>query len=739
MVKCWGWNQFGQLGDGTNGYALYSNIPVDVCANSACTSSLSEVIGIAAGEGHTCALTNAGGVKCWGLNGTGQLGDGTATDRHTPVDVSGLDSGVSAIAGGDGHTCTLTNIGGVRCWGMNDNGQLGDGGGGVPCDNYNDICRLTPVDVCADATCSSPLSGIRAIATGNTHTCALTSGGGVKCWGSNGNGQLGNGTTTDHHTPVDVCADATCHSPLTGVIAIATGMFHACALTNTGGVKCWGRNYEGELGDGTVITQTPEGRTTPTDVCADVTCASPLSGVVAVTAGSVHTCALTSGGAVKCWGWNGDGQLGDGTTIDRHTPVDVVFPSISGRLTTIDNKPISDDVVEMIPDSGADDLRQTTSDASGFYTFTIFSSGTYTVTPLPAKSTFASDSYAYSPAWIQVKASPSAINQNFTGIPIQDSIAVRPLRQVDLPWGNQHLDSTTVPIADWGCLLTDWTMILDYFGLYNGFQPDPLTFNTWLTSHDGFATGGNLVPTAVINYAVPNGVNINSIQFISGKDNASDAYIDDSLSQGKPVILKEVITLRDGSPGTHYVLAIGKIVDGDRDTYAIVDPFFNRSSLKSYGYIYAGYYRYDLSPVSDISAVYFSAGSPVQLLVTDPLGRRTGVDPSTGQLLNEIPRASYITDTLSDLSNPSGPTHEAKMFWTQGVISGTYKMEVIGTGNGSYTLDFIGYTQSGASSRQVISGQTTIGAITTFAIPYSPSKGLGQVLGNAVYLPIIQR
>ncbi len=297
-VKCWGSNYYGQLGDGTT---INRATLVDV------SGLASGVRAVAVGRDHTCALTMGGGVKCWGYNGFGQLGDGTTTDHATPVAVSGLASGVSALAAGDGHTCALTTDSRVKCWGYNYSNQLGDG---------TTTNRAVPVDV------SGLASGVSAIAAGYSHTCALTADGGVKCWGNNGFGQLGDGTTTDRATPVDVSGLAS------GVSAIAAGGSyngsHTCALTTGGGVKCWGRNDYGQLGDGTTTNYT-----TPVDV------SGLASGISAIVAGGYHTCALTAGGGVKCWGDNRFGQLGDGTTTDRATPVAVNGLANGVRAVTV--------------------------------------------------------------------------------------------------------------------------------------------------------------------------------------------------------------------------------------------------------------------------------------------------------------------------------------------------------------------------------------------------------------------
>ena len=244
-------------------------------------------IGVSAGDYHTCALTRGGGVKCWGQNTDGQLGNGSTPDSATPVEASGLRRGVTAVVAGGDYTCALTSGGGVKCWGYNGSGQLGNGStAGSP----------TPVDVVGLA------SGITAITVGDSTTCALTRDGGVKCWGR----LLGNGSTTTNTKPVDISGLAS------GVTAIAAGYGHVCALMATGRVRCWGYNRYGQLGNGS---------TTNSAIPVDIS--GLTSGVTAIAAGAGHTCAITEEGGATCWGYGGDGQLGNGSTADSAMPVDV--------------------------------------------------------------------------------------------------------------------------------------------------------------------------------------------------------------------------------------------------------------------------------------------------------------------------------------------------------------------------------------------------------------------------------
>jgi alpha-tubulin suppressor-like RCC1 family protein len=283
-ARCWGANGSGRLGDGTT-----SNRTKPVMV-----SGLSGAASISAGGSHTCALVVGGTAKCWGYNAYGQLGDNTVTTRTKPTNlVSGL-SGAIAISAGGNHTCALISNGTVKCWGLNTSGQLGDG---------TTTNRHVPVTVKTSSTAT--LTGVVAISAGSSHTCALLSNGTARCWGSNGTGRLGDGTTTSRHYATSV-------SGLTSAKAISAGSAHTCALLANGTAKCWGSNGSGRLGDGTTTT-----RLKPTNTVYGLTT------ITSISAGGSHTCAVIANGTARCWGYNASGQLGNGSTASASKPATV--------------------------------------------------------------------------------------------------------------------------------------------------------------------------------------------------------------------------------------------------------------------------------------------------------------------------------------------------------------------------------------------------------------------------------
>ncbi|MEU8545366.1 Ig-like domain repeat protein, partial [Streptomyces sp. NPDC048717] len=291
-VYAWGINNYGQLGDGTT---TSSTTPVKVDLPAGV-----HVTALASGSNHTLALTADGRVYAWGWNAYGQLGDGTTTDRHAPVPVA-LPAGttITAVAAGDNGEFSLaaTSDGRVLAWGWNRYGQLGDG---------TTLDRITPTEASLPAG-----TEVTDLAAGAGHSLALTSAGSVYAWGLNGSGQVGDGTTTDRHSPVQILPAGP------GVAALTAGAIHSLLMTVDGRVYAWGDNTFGGLGDGTT-TQRDEPVRTWLPAGADA---------VAIAAGNFHSLALTSDGRVFAWGLNNHGQVGDGTTTDRLTPVTVHLPA----------------------------------------------------------------------------------------------------------------------------------------------------------------------------------------------------------------------------------------------------------------------------------------------------------------------------------------------------------------------------------------------------------------------------
>lgn len=350
QIKSWGGNSEGQLG---NGFFFRRQLPIHL---SGIDQPLADVV---TGEQHTCALTQAGAVLCWGRNQYGQLGVDSVVYSADPVPVTGLASGVASIAAGSVHTCALLDTGEVKCWGNNPMGGLGTGDLNEP---------LSIPQTVKNPAGTENLSGVAKVSCGASHTCALMQDGSALCWGSNFFGQLGvepQGEISIVSLPVAVSFE--------GKFAdLALGTDHTCAISEAGDTYCWGGNYNGQLGlggqdsDPHPVPARVEGMASSVvqmDAGGHHTCAlsdsggvtcwgqdiySPVpvptleSGVASISTGGAlgylefHTCALMEAtGAVKCWGYNNFAQLGDGTYqfFGPFRPVNVL--GLAGNVTAV--------------------------------------------------------------------------------------------------------------------------------------------------------------------------------------------------------------------------------------------------------------------------------------------------------------------------------------------------------------------------------------------------------------------
>lgn len=339
-VRCWGWNYTGQLGDGTT---AESETPVPVKGLE------TGVVAIDSKAETTCALTDAGAVLCWGA---GPLGDGTRSFSLEPVPVGGLDEAVMELAVGSEHSCVRTVTGKILCWGNNHFGQVG---GGDPTHELSPVAlpmmagQVEELVAGAAYTCArmvartvacwgwndfgqlgngallhrpQPVYGldkeIMAVQSGLLHTCALSATKAIYCWGMNNHAQLGDGTDLDRARPVKV------HGGDLRFTAIAVGNFHTCALSEEKAFFCWGKNDQGQLGNGDLIGLPYPSKVSPPP---------PYPPFVQISAGGSHTCAVTDTGELYCWGDNSYGQLGDGTTANRLSPTQV--PNLAEAITTV--------------------------------------------------------------------------------------------------------------------------------------------------------------------------------------------------------------------------------------------------------------------------------------------------------------------------------------------------------------------------------------------------------------------
>jgi len=277
-VRCTGRNNQGQIGDGS-----FNNASRPVLVGG-----LPNPVTLRAGNEHTCTLMADGTMRCWGTNYTGQLGDGTIGGYAlVPQPVNGISNAVAAVTGGF-HTCAILSDNTVKCWGRNQDGQIGNG------DSTTDVTQPVPV---------SGLGIVAGMAGGGYHTCTNMPDRTMRCWGRNGRGQVGDGTVTSRSTPAVV-------SGMTNAAAINPGGYHTCAVLMDGRVQCWGESDFGQIGSPVEFSSVP------------LTVAG-LSSAVAVASGWRHSCAILADGRVRCWGNNEFGQLGNGGTTNTNSPVDL--------------------------------------------------------------------------------------------------------------------------------------------------------------------------------------------------------------------------------------------------------------------------------------------------------------------------------------------------------------------------------------------------------------------------------
>ncbi len=380
-VWCWGDNSYQDLADGTT---TQRDNPVAVCLtgawddaskdclDNAVSSKLTGVTtltaGLASWGGNRCAVRTGGDLWCWGNNSDGQLGLGAIEGWQNPTPsracLTGAGptcvpwSGVDTVSAGGSHACALVD-GAAYCWGAGYYGRLGVG--------FTDY-QPYAMPVCergAGVSCE-PLGTAVSVASGLEHSCALIEGGQVACWGWGAYGQLGTGTDVDVRNASRVCASgsgATC-VPLAGAVEVAAGLFHTCALLESGEVRCWGANECGQSGDGTAPLcdyydgSNPAHRAlNPVTVCAEgsgATCV-PLTGVVGLAAGTDTTCALMTDGGLRCWGYGNDAKLGNGSEGGLMPPVFAPNPTRVCAPDSSDSPcaPLTDAVAVAVGDSHA--------------------------------------------------------------------------------------------------------------------------------------------------------------------------------------------------------------------------------------------------------------------------------------------------------------------------------------------------------------------------------------------------
>lgn len=318
-VLCWGGNTYAQIGNGTLTRQWKPVLVRDLSGKT-----LQNITKLSAGRFHTCAINKSAKVQCWGTNKYNELGKDVSKGSYSsaavevPNVVGALELSIGSLAS---HTCAVISGGALRCWGRNNYGQLGVGHKNVSPN------AVTPKNL---------TFGVVSVTTGLMHSCALLNTGTAYCWGGNNVGQLGNGTTTESLTP-KLAGAAAAGGYSAGAYAagnykkLVSGWMFTCGLKTDTTIDCWGDNTFNQ-----VSKKTNASFTAP-QTQVDSSGYMSLSSYADIAAGDNHVCAVTKKGAVWCWGFGTNGQLGNGTNETSATPVKVLDTQAISTLTNVES------------------------------------------------------------------------------------------------------------------------------------------------------------------------------------------------------------------------------------------------------------------------------------------------------------------------------------------------------------------------------------------------------------------
>ena len=299
--------------------------------------------------------------------------------------------------------------------------------------------------------------------------------------------------------------------------------------------------------------------------------------------------------------------------------------------------------------------------------------------------------------------------------------------QTSSPWatdayGNYPDTDTVNTIRKWGCYMTSAAMVIDYWGQQKqpSFHTDPRALNSWLRSHNGYDANNGVIHAAIVRYANDNGVSLYNTGYIAGRN---DTKLDEYLTSGNPVIIG-VNPKTDPETGrryaSHFVVATGKTTVNGTNTYSINDPWYGQTTL--YNQWNNDYYSILLltGTLADRRTLRVSAHSPVELLITDPQGRKLGYDPATGVSWNDVPEASYF---ISSIAANGGTGQEelpkSKVALIFNPLDGDYNLKVSGTNQGTYTINTYASDWQGTTFKQTSSGTAQPGSVDNRVVHYT--------------------